>query len=98
MFCDYTLQIPRVGAYHQALLEWILRYPERTGNPRGAIASFEAIKLEHTPPAPGETHATEVRRSVFLKWPHYRGARYNGAISLCLSTFANLSLSISFSR
>ncbi len=69
MFCDYTLQIPRVGAYHQALLEWILRYPERTGNPRDAIASFEAIKLEHTPPAPGETHATEVRRSVFLKWP-----------------------------
>jgi predicted DCC family thiol-disulfide oxidoreductase YuxK len=69
MFCDYTLQIPRVGAYHQALLEWILRYPDRTGNPRDAIASFEAIKLEHTPPAPGETHATEVRRSVFLKWP-----------------------------
>jgi hypothetical protein len=69
MFCDYTLQIPRVGAYHQALLEWILRYPERTGNPRDAIASFEAIKLEHTPPAPGETHATDVRRSVFLKWP-----------------------------
>jgi hypothetical protein len=69
MFCDYTLQIPRVAAYHQALLEWILRYPERTGNPGDAITSFEAIKLEHTPPAPGEMHSTDVRRSVFLKWP-----------------------------
>jgi predicted DCC family thiol-disulfide oxidoreductase YuxK len=69
MFCDYTLQIPRVAAYHQALLEWILRYPERTGNPGDAITSFEAIKLEHTPPAPGQMHSTDVRRSVFLKWP-----------------------------
>jgi hypothetical protein len=69
MFCDYTLQIPHVGAYHQALLEWILRYPERTGNPNDAIVSFEAIKLEHTSPTPGETQPTDVRRSVFLKWP-----------------------------
>jgi hypothetical protein len=69
MFCDYTLQIPHVGAYHRALLEWILRYPERTGNESDAIVSFEAIKLEHTSPAPGETQPTEVRREVFLKWP-----------------------------
>ena len=30
-WCDYTLRIPDAGAYHQALIEWILRYPERTG-------------------------------------------------------------------
>jgi predicted DCC family thiol-disulfide oxidoreductase YuxK len=69
MFCDYTLRISGAGAYHQAMLEWIQRYPERTGNPNDAIVSFEAIKLEHTPPAPGQTQATDIRRSTFLKWP-----------------------------
>jgi hypothetical protein len=69
MFCDYTLRIPGTGSYHQAFIEWIQRYPERTGNPNDAIVSFQAIKLEHTPPAPGKTQATEIRRSVFLKWP-----------------------------
>lgn len=69
MFCDYTLRIPGTGSYHQALIEWIQRYPERTGNPNDAITSFQAIKLEHTPPAPGKTQPTDVRRTVFLKWP-----------------------------
>jgi predicted DCC family thiol-disulfide oxidoreductase YuxK len=69
MFCDYTLHIPGTGTYHQALLEWIQRYPERTGNPSDAIVSFQAFKLEHTPPAPGSEEATNIRRSVFLKWP-----------------------------
>jgi predicted DCC family thiol-disulfide oxidoreductase YuxK len=69
MFCDYTLRIPGTGSYHQAFIEWIQRYPERTGNPNDAIVSFQAIKLEHTPPAPGKTQATDIRRSVFLKWP-----------------------------
>lgn len=69
MFCDYTLRIPGAAPYHQALLEWIQRYPERTRNPNDAIVSFQAIKLEHTPPAPGQTQSTDIRRSVFLKWP-----------------------------
>jgi predicted DCC family thiol-disulfide oxidoreductase YuxK len=69
MFCDYTLRIPGTGAYHQALIEWIQRYPERTGSPDDAITSFTVTKLEHTPPPPGETRATDVRRNVFLKWP-----------------------------
>jgi predicted DCC family thiol-disulfide oxidoreductase YuxK len=69
MFCDYTLHVPSTGPYHQALLEWIQRYPERTGNPNDAIVSFQAFKLEHTPPPPGKTEATDIRRSVFLKWP-----------------------------
>jgi hypothetical protein len=68
-FCDYTLRIPGAGAYHQALSEWIVRYPARTGNPSDAIVSFEAYKLEHTPPGPGHTVATNVRRTLFLKWP-----------------------------
>jgi hypothetical protein len=68
MFCDYTLRIPGDRAYHQALKEWILRYPERTGNPRDAIVSFEATKVEHDSPPPGKTRPTNVRREVFLRW------------------------------
>jgi hypothetical protein len=68
MFCDYTLRIPSDRAYHQALEEWILRYPERTGNPRDAIVSFEATKVEHDSPPPGKTRPTNVRREVFLRW------------------------------
>jgi hypothetical protein len=68
MFCDYTLRIPGDGAYHQALEEWILRYPQRTGNPRDAIVSFEATKVEHDSPPPGKTRPTNVRREVFLRW------------------------------
>ena len=41
-WCDYTLRIPDAGVYHQAFLEWVLRYPERTGNPNDTIASFDA--------------------------------------------------------
>jgi len=68
MFCDYTLRIPRDRVYHQALEEWILRYPERTGNPLDAIVSFDAMKVEHDSPPPGKTRPTNVRRQVFLKW------------------------------
>jgi predicted DCC family thiol-disulfide oxidoreductase YuxK len=69
LFCDYTARIPAADSYHTAFTEWILRYPERTGNPRDGIVSFEAFELEHTSPAPGEAHATNVRRHVFLRWP-----------------------------
>jgi predicted DCC family thiol-disulfide oxidoreductase YuxK len=69
MFCDYTLRIPSAGAYHQALREWILRYPERTGHSRDSIVAFEARKLEHDSPPPGESSPSNVRTQVFLKWP-----------------------------
>jgi predicted DCC family thiol-disulfide oxidoreductase YuxK len=68
-FCDYTLRIPGSGSYHQALIEWIQRYPERTHNPQDAIVSFEAYKIEHTPPPPGQTKPTNVRHTTFLRWP-----------------------------
>jgi predicted DCC family thiol-disulfide oxidoreductase YuxK len=69
MFCDYTLRIPGEGAYHQALQDWILRYPERTHRPQDAIVSFEVTKLEHASPAPGQTRPHDVRRHVLIKWP-----------------------------
>ncbi|HEX4447904.1 MAG TPA: DCC1-like thiol-disulfide oxidoreductase family protein [Polyangiaceae bacterium] len=69
MFCDYTLRIPGEGAYHGALQDWILRYPERTRRPEDAIVSFEVTKLEHASPAPGQARPHGVRRHVIIKWP-----------------------------
>jgi predicted DCC family thiol-disulfide oxidoreductase YuxK len=69
MWCDYQLRIPGAPAYHQALLEWLLRHPERTGNPQDAIVALEAFVLEHASPPPGETRPTDVRRRRFLLWP-----------------------------
>ena len=42
-WCDYTLRIPDAPTYHQALLEWMLRYHERTGRPQDTIVRFEAF-------------------------------------------------------
>jgi predicted DCC family thiol-disulfide oxidoreductase YuxK len=67
-WCDYQLRIPNMPAYHQALLEWILRYPERTGREADTIVSFEVWQLEHSSPKPGQTAPTDVRRHRFLEW------------------------------
>lgn len=67
-WCDYILRIPNMPAYHQAFLEWIQRYPERTGNPGDAIVSFQAWNLEHASPPPGETATSDVKRHLFLEW------------------------------
>jgi predicted DCC family thiol-disulfide oxidoreductase YuxK len=68
-WCDYTLRIPDAGQYHQALLEWILRYPERTGRPNDAIVRFEAFVLWQDSPKPGQTEPSNFRTRRFLKWP-----------------------------
>jgi len=67
--CDYTLRIPDAGSYFQAFIEWVQRYPQRTGRARDEIASFRAWKIQQTSPPPGETHPTNLRRQVFLEWP-----------------------------
>jgi len=67
-WCDYQLRIPSMPAYHQALLEWILRYPERTGRPQDTLVSFDMWLLEHASPKPGETTPTDVRRRRLLEW------------------------------
>ena len=68
-FFDYTLRIPSAGAYHQAFLEWLLRYPERTGRPGDAITSFDAFVVTHDSPKPDETAPTHSRKVRFLRWP-----------------------------
>jgi predicted DCC family thiol-disulfide oxidoreductase YuxK len=67
-WCDYQLRIPNMPAYHQALLEWILRYPERTGHEKDKLVSFEAWVIEHASPKPHETTPTDVKRRRFLQW------------------------------
>jgi hypothetical protein len=68
-WCDYTLRIPDGGVYHQAFIEWILRYPERTGHPQDAIVRFEAYSLWQDSPPPGQARPTNFRKRRFLQWP-----------------------------
>ena len=68
-WCDYTLRIPDAPQYHQALLEWILRYHERTGREEDSIVRFEAFTVWQDSPKPGETQPTNIRKHVFLRYP-----------------------------
>ena len=68
-WCDYTLRIPDTGVLHQALIEWILRYPERTGRAADAIVKFDAYAVEHDSPGPNETQPQRARKRRFLSWP-----------------------------
>ena len=58
-WCDFTLRIPDGGVYHQAFIEWILRYPERTGQPEDTIVRFEAFSLWQDSPQPGDERADQ---------------------------------------
>jgi predicted DCC family thiol-disulfide oxidoreductase YuxK len=66
LFAEYARRIPDRAVYHQAFLEWVLRYPERTGRAADRIASFDAWVIDDDGPPPGETAARNVRRQVFL--------------------------------
>jgi predicted DCC family thiol-disulfide oxidoreductase YuxK len=68
-WCDYTLRIPDAGVLHGAFTEWILRYPERTGDPKDEIKSFDAYVVQQDSPAPGDDTPTNPRRRRFLHWP-----------------------------
>ena len=48
---NYSGRIAGSGAYHQALIEWILAYHERTGNPNDKIVSFDAYEVDRRQPA-----------------------------------------------
>ena len=69
-WCDYTLRIPDAPSYHQAMLEWILRYPERTGHDQDAIVRFDAYVIWQDSPKPGAPpQPTNIRKRRFLHWP-----------------------------
>ncbi len=69
LFYGYGNHIPNRGAYHQALSEWILRYPERTGWPQDKIVSFQLYKVEDDSPPLGEQEPRNLRWSVILTYP-----------------------------
>ena len=69
-WCDYTLRIPDAGQYHQALIEWILRYHERTGRDVDQIVRFDAYVIWQDSPKPGEPPVpTNIRKRRFLHFP-----------------------------
>jgi predicted DCC family thiol-disulfide oxidoreductase YuxK len=68
-WCDFTLRLPDAGIFHQAFIEWILRYPERTGNPNDTITKFDAYVVGQTSPKPGESEPTGFHQRRFLQWP-----------------------------
>jgi len=68
-FCDYLPRIVRRTDYHQAFIDWILRYADRTGRSEDRIVSFEAFSIEQDGPPPGESAPHNVRVTPFLKWP-----------------------------
>ena len=67
--CYFTLRLPDAGVFHQAFLDWILRYPDRTGNPNDAITKFDAYVVEQRSPKPGELEPTNAHQRRFLQWP-----------------------------
>jgi predicted DCC family thiol-disulfide oxidoreductase YuxK len=68
-WCDYTLRIPEAGVYHGAFTEWVLRYPDRTGNPKDTITKFDAYVVEQDSPKPDESEPKNFRKRIFLHWP-----------------------------
>jgi predicted DCC family thiol-disulfide oxidoreductase YuxK len=69
-WCDYTLRIPDAPQYHQALIEWLLRYPERTGREQDTLVRFDAYVIWQDSPKPGAPQEpTNIRKRRFLHWP-----------------------------
>jgi len=69
LFYGYGNHIPNRGPYHQALLEWVLRYPKRTGNPNDQIVSFKLYTVEDDSPRLGERKPSNLRWKVMLQYP-----------------------------
>lgn len=65
----YENHLPTRPAYYQALREWILRYPDRTGRPQDQIVSFEVLKVEDDSPPLGEQTPRNVRSAVLFAHP-----------------------------
>jgi hypothetical protein len=69
LFYGYGNHIPNRGAYHQALLEWILRYPKRTGRANDQIVSFTVWKVEDDSPPLGEQNPRNLRWNQMIRYP-----------------------------
>ncbi len=65
----YALRIPYQPAYHRALGEWILRYPERTGHAGDEIRSFSVYAVEDESPPPGEREPRRAKARFLFGYP-----------------------------
>lgn len=70
-FCGYSLFLwqPQFRMYTTAFQEWLMRYPERTGNPEDRIVSFSVYKLSDDSPPPGQLKSTNFQRELIFAGP-----------------------------
>jgi uncharacterized membrane protein YphA (DoxX/SURF4 family) len=71
-FGTYVDRIADAPAYHVALMEWILRYPERTGRTQDTLTSFTVSLVENDSPPPGKLVVTNPRTRVLFGYPSAR--------------------------
>jgi len=69
LFYGYENHLPRRPAYYQALKEWILRYPARTGRPKDEIVAFKVFYVEDDSPPLGQRVPTNLRSTELLSYP-----------------------------
>jgi hypothetical protein len=69
LYYQYVTRLPWYPQYNQAFLEWVTRYPQRTGRKEDAIVSFRAYKVEDDSPEPGKTEPTNARATLLLEYP-----------------------------
>jgi hypothetical protein len=69
LFYGYENHLPRRPAYYQALKEWILRYPARTGRPKDEIVAFKVFYVEDDSPPLGQRVPTNLRSTELLTYP-----------------------------
>ncbi len=62
-WCDYENKIRFAGhAHHRKhLVDYLLKYQERTGNPQDRLVAFDVWWMEDKSPPPGETKSTPLR-------------------------------------
>ncbi|MBL8957114.1 MAG: hypothetical protein JNK82_40450, partial [Myxococcaceae bacterium] len=69
-FCDYLSKIADDGRYHHPLRDWVLQYPQRTGNPNDAIVAFQGVLVSDTSPVMGAPpQPTGTTERVFMTYP-----------------------------
>lgn len=68
-WCDYLSRIGGDRAYEPPLREWILKYPDRTGNPSDRITTFDVVQINDTSPWYGETVPVNTKERVVMHWP-----------------------------
>ena len=71
-FFNYSVRIPDQGVYHQAFLEWILRYPIARAIPAIGSSGSTPTRSRTTAPRPARPRPRNVRKQIFLSYPQKR--------------------------